>query len=145
MKKLVLLVADSNGSYPVPAVKGGAVSTLVEHLVQDNERVKLYDLTVISFFNVQAKKKANIYKNTHFIWIKVPKILTILDDLIFKFIKKFFKRKKALSYKSLLSLLYYIVKSRLVLKHSKFDNIIIENNIPLSLSLIGLTDLYRGK
>lgn len=34
--KIAIFIADSNGGYPVPAVKGGAVSTLVEHLVEKN-------------------------------------------------------------------------------------------------------------
>lgn len=31
--KIMILIADSNGGYLVPAAKGGAVSTLVEHIV----------------------------------------------------------------------------------------------------------------
>ena len=39
--RVVILIADSNGCYPVPASKGGAVSTLVEHLVRANEEKQL--------------------------------------------------------------------------------------------------------
>lgn len=145
MKKLVLLTADSNGSYPVPAVKGGAVSTLVEHLIDDNEKSKLYNITVLSFYDKKAQEKAKLYKNTCFIWVKVPNILLIANKLLFKFIKRYFPHKKALSYRSIFSLLFYIIKSRSILKKFEFDNVIIENNIPLSISLWGLLSKYKGK
>lgn len=145
MEKVILLTADSNGSYPVPAVHGGAVSTLVEHLIQDNERTRVYNLTVVSFYDLNAEKKAKIYKHTHFIWIKIPKILKGLDFLLFNFVKNFFPHKKAQSYKTIFSLLFYIIKSRIILKKFNFDKVILENNIPLSLSLRGLTKKYHGK
>ncbi|WAE44399.1 glycosyltransferase family 4 protein [Levilactobacillus brevis] len=132
MKELIVLTADSNGAYPVPAVRGGAVSTLVEHLVQDNERTHVYSLQVISFFDRQAEIKSRNYKNTHFVWIRVPYVFKILDLILFEFIKIFFPRKKNLSYRSAFSLLYYIGKVRSLIK-KKSDDVLIENNIPLSL------------
>ena len=58
MMKVFILVADSNGSYPIPAVRGGAVSTLVEHFVRDNNKRQLIELTVVSFYDSNAEKKA---------------------------------------------------------------------------------------
>ena len=34
--KLAILIADSNSACPVPAAKGGAVATLVEHIAELN-------------------------------------------------------------------------------------------------------------
>lgn len=51
MKSIALFVADSNGCYPVPASKGGAVSTLVELLVEGNNRKQLVDMTLVSYFD----------------------------------------------------------------------------------------------
>lgn len=39
--KVLILTADSNGGYPVPAVKGGAVSTLIEHLAAGNNEKQI--------------------------------------------------------------------------------------------------------
>ena len=35
---IAIFIADSNGAFPVPAVKGGAVATLVEHLVKEGNK-----------------------------------------------------------------------------------------------------------
>ena len=109
--KICFLVADSNGAFPVPAAKGGAVSTLVEQLIEENSKNKFADLTVISFYNNKAKQIAKKYKNVEFIWIKVPNKYKFLDKTLYKMVKKFFKNKKAISYKSIFSLLFYIKKS----------------------------------
>lgn len=145
VKKILLLSADSNGSYPIPAVKGGAVSILVEHLIQDNERAGLFNFTVLSFYDQNAKEKTKNYKNTQFIWVKVPRILELGNKLVFYCVKHLFPKKKSLSYKSVFSLLFYIAIARKVLSKYNFDKIIIENNIPLSLSLHGRLRKYRGK
>lgn len=52
MKTICIFIADNNGCYPVPASKGGAVSTLVELLAAGNEEKKLLDMTVVSLFNI---------------------------------------------------------------------------------------------
>lgn len=35
---IAIFIADSNGAFPVPAVKGGAVATLVEHLIKEGNK-----------------------------------------------------------------------------------------------------------
>lgn len=57
-KRVLILIADSNGAYPVPAVKGGAVTILVEHLVKENNDNQLVDLTVMSVYDKQAESSA---------------------------------------------------------------------------------------
>ena len=49
LMKIAIFIADSNGGYPVPAVKGGAVSTLVEHLVEKNNERQLAEMTVVLY------------------------------------------------------------------------------------------------
>jgi len=56
--------------YPVPAVKGGAVETLVELLVKMNERFNQAEFTVISVFDAEAEKKSREFINTKFVFIK---------------------------------------------------------------------------
>ena len=46
MKKIAILIGDSNGSYPVPAVRGSAISTLVEHILQENSKNNEKELNI---------------------------------------------------------------------------------------------------
>jgi len=135
VENLLILTADSNGGYPVPAVKGGAVSTLVEHLIEDNEVCEKYRLTVLSFYDEKAQKHAEAYKKTKFSWVKVDNITKCADGLLYLLVKLIFPRKKATSFKSIFSLLRYIHFARKFVKNNNFEKIIIENNIPLSLVL----------
>ena len=130
--KVVFFTADSNGGYPVPAVRGGAVSTLIEHLVAENNNKRLLDMTIVSLYDKEAETKSKEYPNVHFIWIHVPIIIRLLDKFFFFIVLHFFKKRKAISYRTIFSLLFYIAKSSFLLKKSRYDKVILENNIPLA-------------
>lgn len=127
-----IFIADSNGGYPVPASRGGAVSTLVEHLVSLNNEKRLLNLDIISIYDKRAEIRSRDYPNVHFIWIKSPKIFAFLDSILYDFVKIFCKRKKKISYKSLMSLAYYIISASKTLKKAKYDKVVLENNVPLA-------------
>lgn len=57
---IAIFIADSNGAFPVPAVKGGAVATLVEHLVKEGNKDNDNKLTIFSYYD---KNAFNISKN----------------------------------------------------------------------------------
>ena len=130
--KIGIMQADSNGCYPIPASKGGAVSTLVEHLIADNSINKQADLTIISYYDEQAELDSKKYKNVEFIWVKIPKLIKFFDAICFWCVTTFFPRKKAVSYKSIFSLLWYILFGINFLKKNKFDKLVLENNIPMA-------------
>lgn len=130
--KVGIFIADSNGGYPVPAVKGGAVSTLVEHLINENNEKQLIDMEVISIYTKEAKEKSTSYPNVSFIWIKTPKLINYIDSIVFWFIRKLFPKKKAVSFKSLFSLIYYIYRAINIVDKGAYDKIVLENNIPLA-------------
>lgn len=129
--KIGILTADSNGCFPVPASKGGAVSTLIESLVQENSEKGLVELTIFSYYDETAYKESKKYSNVNFIWVKVPKYIKKLDNLFYKIIKQR-STVKAISYKSIFSLLYYIKYVSKYLKKNQFDKLILENNIPIA-------------
>ena len=54
----------SGGKLPVPAVKGGAVETGIQQLVEQNEIYKNIELTVYSIYNDEAIIESKKYKNT---------------------------------------------------------------------------------
>ncbi|NCC54404.1 MAG: glycosyltransferase family 1 protein [Erysipelotrichia bacterium] len=129
---IAIFIADSNGAFPVPASKGGAVSTLVEHLIEGANHDRNNSLTVTTYYDTEAYQQSKKYNNVTFNWIKRPTIIKTLDVVLFKAIQVMFPKKKSLSYATLFSLAWYILKSSVFLKNNKFDKVVIENNIPLA-------------
>lgn len=72
MKKVCLVLPNC---LPVPAVKGGAIESLVENLIKENEKGKKIDITCVSLYDKEALEKSNKYKYTKFIFIKNRKML----------------------------------------------------------------------
>jgi spore coat protein SA len=66
MKKVCLIVPKG---LPLPNVKGGAIETLVNILINQNEIYKKMDLTVVSIFDKEAYQESKKYKQTKFIYI----------------------------------------------------------------------------
>lgn len=141
---LAIIIADSNGGYTVPAVKGGAVSTLVEQLVNQNEKKKLVDMDVFSFHTQEAEIAARHYSHVKFRFVNIGRFVKFLDLIGFSILSKVAKGK-AVSYKTIFSLLYYIktVSKFLNKSDSRYDAVILENNIPMSW-IIKLSH-YRGR
>lgn len=129
MKKVGIFVSDSNGCYPVPASKGGAVSTLVELLVEGNNKKQFVDMTLVSYFDNKAFELSKKYTNIHFVWIKVPWVVKLMDKMLFSMVSNF-TNLKAASFKSLVSLVYYTFKSSRLIKKLNFDAVVLEHNIP---------------
>lgn len=130
MKSVCLFIADSNGCHPVPASRGGAVSTLVELLVEGNNSKKLVNMSVVSYYDEKAYELSKQYNNINFIWIKIPKIIKIFDSILLWTVTSLTKLK-AESFKSIPSLIYYTWKSSLLLKKRNYDTIVLEHNIPM--------------
>ena len=59
-KRKILIIT---GGLPVPAVKGGAIQTLVENLIEINEHEHELDLYVTSVFDENAYCKSKKYNN----------------------------------------------------------------------------------
>ena len=51
----------SPGRLPVPAVRGGAVETLIESLLRYNEIEKKSTIDVVSLYDIFAKKSSENY------------------------------------------------------------------------------------
>lgn len=145
MKKVLVLIADSNGRFPVPATKGGAVSSLVENMVQANEKEQICFFDILSYWDEEAEKQSKNYKNSHFHWVKISPFVNWIDNKIFNFICTVFPKKKAISYKSILSLIIYIIKANFLLYSMEYDEIIVENNVMLFWSFIMQYRKYKGK
>lgn len=55
--------------FPVPAVRGGAVETLVEMFIMQNELIGNYNIVCFSTSDPEAEKQASNYKYTSFVFI----------------------------------------------------------------------------
>lgn len=85
MKKICII---TQCSLPVPTVKGGAVETLVEYIINQNEIENKYQFTIISVYNKKAFELSKKYVNTKFIWIQEKnKIINKWLMILYKFLK----------------------------------------------------------
>lgn len=82
----------SPGILPIPAVKGGAIETLLELLIEQNEIEKKVRFLVVSVHDEEAEARSQKYKQTDFIYIKrnllfagAYKALKILARKLFNF------------------------------------------------------------
>ena len=106
MKPKICIVSSS--ALPIPAVKGGAVESLVNLLCEDNEIEKKLDITVITIANESAILEQGRYRSTHFInfpsngkgltaffWRKlhglVRHVLGHAEDTVYPYERKVFK------------------------------------------------------
>ncbi len=142
--KILIITA---GRYPVPAVKGGAVSNLVEHLIESNSDEKEADLFVTSPYDSVAEKEAEKYNNCKFSFIKIPKVLVGIENIIYKVMKIAFPKKNIIGIKSICSFSWFILKNGIILKNNDFDGVIIENTARLfwCFKLFGNRKKYKGK
>lgn len=70
MKKLCIICVSG---FPVPAVKGGAIETLVQELIDENEKKPHYYITLLTMDDHQASASDLTYKYTTF--VRFAKIL----------------------------------------------------------------------
>lgn len=78
MKKIVLV---NPWVLPVPGVKGGAIESLIDLLVEENEIAGKCQLIVISVYDEEAYEVSKGYKNTKFIYIKTSLISKVCQRL----------------------------------------------------------------
>lgn len=78
------------GYKPIPPVKGGAVETIVQNIIERNEHYEELELTVLSAKNMEAEKKALNYKRTQFVFFEMNSTLDkIYYWCVYKVLKKF--------------------------------------------------------
>ncbi len=138
----VLLVTPCD--LPVPAVNGGAVASLMESILKENETQKKLNLTVVSSWNKKAEKQSLMYKRTRFIWIKIPSMYQQIDSFLGKLSSPFRKNSRSKEY---LRKLYVISKLKDILAGKNYDAVVIQNSGYL-LKVFRNTDLlekYKGK
>lgn len=72
MKKIVVV---NNGNFPLPAVKGGAVETLINLLIDENEIFGKFQFEVYSIYDSEAVVHSKKYKYTSFCFVKTSGVV----------------------------------------------------------------------
>lgn len=75
---------------PVPAVKGGAIETLVEIICKENEIYGELEIDVYSIYDDEAIETAKSYKNTEFIYSCKNKKYMMIKNKFVSLVRKIF-------------------------------------------------------
>ena len=139
MKKVAIISA---GVLPVPAIKGGAVESLIDLFAQKNKINPMHDLTIFSIDDIKFKGTSMDSKYLHYCHIKQEPLLSFFDKLIYFFAKNILKRKNTTTFKNFLNRLHYYLEIRKALVKQSFDLVILENHCAEYLCLKPKT-IYR--
>lgn len=88
MKKIAILLPTL---FPVPAVMGGAIETLIEGLIRQNEKTPIFQFTVFSAYNAKAAEISKEFKYTKFVYVKSSLKLYRYYYFLYRLVKKVFK------------------------------------------------------
>ncbi|MCI1859008.1 MAG: glycosyltransferase family 4 protein [Sporolactobacillus sp.] len=123
------------GTLPVPAVRGGAVETLVENLAQENEKYRQMELTIISIYDPAAAALAKRYRHTRFIFVRPGRLVAALDKWIYTLATNVLRIGGSASYRYLLQRYLVLRKAARILATDDFDKVILENSATLFRAL----------
>ena len=144
-KKRVAVV--TNGAFPVPAVRGGAVEALTEMLLGQNEIYKELDLTLFSIYDPLALQAGVKYPSVHFEFIKPRQHWINLDGAFHYVADDVLKRQDHLAFKTTFQRLDFLYQTAVKLNENEYDAVIFENQMA-SLWVLKYKDnmqKYSGK
>lgn len=128
MEKILLVTSNL---LPVPAVKGGAIETLIQILIEENELQHKAELYILCRYDQEAELTAKNYKYSHIIYYKEASKLSLKEYITQAYmIGYLFERgiKKITKSKSLLKNRYAYTAYKISRKY-QIDKIIIEGGI----------------
>lgn len=145
MKKNIAII--TSGYMPLPPVKGGAVEALVQMIADENEKKNEVNLTIFSVYDEEAEKQSLNFKNTNYIFFKIPALVKLLDLIIYFICKNILKKKKSMSYRYIIQRIYCIRKVAKIIRNVNYDELVFENHATL-LSALGKYrnfEKYKGR
>lgn len=132
-KKRILVII--NGGLPIPSIKGGAIETLINLFVDDNEIKNKYDISIYSNYCDGIEKYANKYSNTHFYYINTNNIFYKISYVIRGVIRRFLR----INIKSAFTARLLKMEKNSI---NKYDVILVENYISC---IEPISKKYNGK
>lgn len=130
MKKIAVI---TSGLLPLPAVKGGAIETLLQYTIDYNEEKKDFQYEIYSIYDENAKKVAKNYKNSKFKNIKVNKFINTIYFNLYRIMRKL--GKKDPNFQKL-----YINKVCKELSKNEYDIVLIESDNHFVLPIRKITN-----
>jgi spore coat protein SA len=114
MKKIAIIMT---GDLPVPSVKGGAVETLIDIILESNEENNCFNTTIYSTYDTEAFKASKKFKNSKFVYFDINRKF----NSSFIYLSKIFRKIFGTSYKSL-----FIKKVIKDIKKKNYDLVLVE-------------------
>lgn len=119
-----MIAIVSPSSLPIPAVKGGAVETGIQQIIDENEKSNT-KLVVFSYYDNKAYEKSLNYNNTEFRYFR-PSKLEKIRNFIIKCINAFFRKLKInIEFNKQIGYVNFIIKNA---KNNNIDKILLKNN-----------------
>lgn len=122
------LAIISSCSLPIPAVSGGAVESLVESILWQNEVAQQAEITVFALHSEDAESESCKFSNTTFKYLKKGPIVACVDRGITKILRTF---KKDIASRNYVWKLTALSKLREDLKKEDYDKVVLQNTIYL--------------
>lgn len=144
-RKIKVLIVTPCG-LPIPAVKGGAVLTLMESIIKENEINNAIELHMVGVYDEQAERVSKKYKNTQFQFIRIPNFAKMVDKGL-DYVSKSILRTSRFIGKEYARKLYIIHRVRKLLNENEYDRVVFQNAGFLLNAMIPrkLEEKYKGK
>ena len=135
MKKKIAIIASAD--LPIPAVKGGAVETGIEQILDENEKYGAIQIDVYSYYDDKAFELSKNYNCTSFYFFKENK----KDYFITLFIKAINKILYTFSIKKVYNFRKGFIKFvGIKMRYNNYDAILIKNSVNYIIPLRKYTD-----
>lgn len=121
--KKVAIITPAN--LPVPAIKGGAVESLIDNLCDENEKYKKLNIDVYSIYDREINKD-NVRKKTIYKYIQIPKFIKLLDNITYFFMRKVLGKNNS-SFRYFFQHIYFIIMVAGKISDSNYDDVVVEN------------------
>lgn len=115
----IAIVVPSN--LPIPSVRGGAIETLVDNLIYENEKQAKMNIIVYSKYDQDAKEKSKELKYTNIVYIKEDGLVARIYSHIRNFLVKLVHGNRAFSS-------YFLMEATKKINKLSMDFVIIEGN-----------------
>lgn len=125
----------TGGFFTLFSSKNGAVETLAEEIVLQNEVVGDLDLVIYGIADDEAKSNTKGFKKCSFKHIETPLLVRAGDRFIYFVAKDILRKKKHLSYRYILQRLWFIRTVGKGLAEEPVDRIVFENSPTLLMAL----------
>lgn len=122
-KQNAKLVIICPANLPVPSILGGAIETLIQNFIDQNEIAQQLDIVVISKFTKRAYEASLLYKFCEFQWMKSSR-----KDLAFSFIFKVYNFINRIFHRNKVPISIDSENLKRIISSLNYDFVLVEGN-----------------